>query len=251
MRLPLVQHNTPTSTPSATPPPSTKLPGLGLDIGVALMIAQIASRHAVSVETAALDLCLGHAIYGRDRLLDAIEANTVSDAVRPRIVVSTSLALAGACSLICVTSPSGSWNDEMLVCTLAIISLSYKSFKPRLGILKPLFIGCLWASAITLLPLNDPTPELFSPTSLLYTAASSLADFKDIEEDAANNITTVPVRFGEPAAYTISATLAAGALSGFVELYRASGSWGDIANAAVGVGILLFCALSSVVVDDT
>ena len=82
--------------------------------------------------------------------------------------------------------------------------LIYKDLKPYLGIYKPFFISIMWAGACIILPsvIHDNTydilkdPCCYVPCVLSLWSTSSIADIKDVEEDSAADIQTIPVRYG-------------------------------------------------------
>ena len=80
----------------------------------------------------------------------------------------------------------------------------YPSLKKRAGLLKAPYVGAMWTGAIAIIPtyLHDHTyhvlcdPKILVPF-LAMTAFSNLIDLKDVNEDRANGINTIPVLFGE------------------------------------------------------
>lgn len=84
-------------------------------------------------------------------------------------------------------------------------TLDYKNFKKHFGQFKALYIGLFWTLGCVILPcvlisndysiLNDPT--LYLPSFFLMFGSSNLLDIKDIDEDASENINTLPVLYGE------------------------------------------------------
>ena len=84
-------------------------------------------------------------------------------------------------------------------------TLDYRNFKKNYGQFKALYIGVFWTLGCLVLPcilisndysiLNDPT--LYLPSFFLMFGSSNLLDIKDIDEDASENINTLPVLYGE------------------------------------------------------
>ena len=91
---------------------------------------------------------------------------------------------------------------------LSFLSNAYSKSKTKIGAVKPLFIGALWAYAIVFLPPDSVPNDLFFVYSSLYSSVSNIADIKDIEEDKLNNIQTIPVLLGEKKTYALSSVLA-------------------------------------------
>tara|TARA_Y100000816_G_C26047358_1_gene548926 strand:+ start:433 stop:1314 length:882 start_codon:yes stop_codon:yes gene_type:complete len=91
-------------------------------------------------------------------------------------------------------------------------TLDYKNFKKHFGQFKALYIGVFWTLGCLVLPcilisddysiLNDPT--LYLPSFFLMFGSSNLLDIKDIDEDASENINTLPVLYGENIAIALS-----------------------------------------------
>ena len=98
-----------------------------------------------------------------------------------------------------------SQNVETLPMLLLLTStIKYKDFKKKFGELKPFYIGLFWTIGTVILPcvlhdhnyqiLNEPT--IYSASFLSMFGASNLLDIKDIDEDRAENIRTLPVKLG-------------------------------------------------------
>lgn len=87
----------------------------------------------------------------------------------------------------------------------------YPVLKKRWGWLKAPYVGAMWTGAIAVMPslLWDHSYDVLRNSAVLVpflgmTALSNLADIKDIEEDKANSIQTIPVLLGGPAATLVS-----------------------------------------------
>ena len=97
---------------------------------------------------------------------------------------------------------------------LLTASIFYKYYKNKLGPFKSLYIGFMWSGITYFLPciLHDNNlnsllyPLDYLPLILSLTSASNLADSKDIEEDRINNITTLPVLYGNKISNSLSST---------------------------------------------
>lgn len=81
----------------------------------------------------------------------------------------------------------------------------YKIFKESFGYLKGIYVGSMWTLSTVILPSILYTnnfdilyyPQHYLPLFFLIFSTSTLLDSKDIEEDKANNISTIPVIIGE------------------------------------------------------
>ena len=91
-------------------------------------------------------------------------------------------------------------------------TLDYNNFKKNYGEYKALYIGLFWTFGTVILPcviisndysiLNDPAIYMSSFLSMF--ASSNLLDIKDKDEDANENINTLPVVFGQNNAIALS-----------------------------------------------
>ena len=92
----------------------------------------------------------------------------------------------------------------------------YDPFKRRFPLLKPLYVGTLWTGAITVVPhllshVDVSSSDVIS-MGLLTTGVSNWADIKDVNDDRANGIHTIPVMFGSHTAKFVSGALFAGSV---------------------------------------
>lgn len=212
-------------------------PVLGLEVGTSLAVMQAAAHHSMTPELVIVDLCLAHAVYGRDRLHDQL-GDTTDVRVVQTFAASTSLAVLACCYGFQYLSAS------VLAPIVVVLSVGYKRGKQLLGPAKPFVIGWFWAVAIVQLPPDAVPPSLFPVYWSLYAAVSNLADIKDASEDAQNNIQTVPVAYGTHTALIVTATLAACSIA----LHHTVPNWsyGDYLIESTSVGALLWCTYTSV-----
>lgn len=95
----------------------------------------------------------------------------------------------------------------------SFVAQSYPSFKRRFALAKPLYIGAAWACAISVVPRKMEHRAMngseFWGTLFLAAAVSNHADIRDMEDDAANGIHTVPVVHGRRFAVCASGVSAA------------------------------------------
>ena len=197
----------------------------GLDIGIPLNIFSniFTNLHygydITTGKTIIIQFLLGYYTYGRDRYSDALEY--ISDPARYNTTkqelykfiyenrdgynITLSLSFL-AIIYILLTSIN---TQEDVVYNLPFIPLfyingKYKSFKPLLGEFKAIYIGVMWCLASLVLPcvLYEHNYDIFLsphdyiPCILTLFATSNFADNKDIVEDSANNIDTIPVKYG-------------------------------------------------------
>lgn len=197
----------------------------GVDIGIPLNIFSniFTNLHygydITTGRTIAIQFLLGYYTYGRDRYTDALEYisdpyryNTTKQELyrfiyenRDRYNITLSLSFL-AILYILLTSID---TQAELLYNLPFIPLfylngEYKSFKSLLGEFKAVYIGIMWCLASLVLPcvLYEHnydillSPGDYIPCILTLFATSNFADNKDIVEDRANNIDTIPVKYG-------------------------------------------------------
>lgn len=110
------------------------------------------------------------------------------------------------------------WFDhELLYLPLLLVletSRYYPTIKKRWGLLKAFYVGAMWTGAIAVMPIliYEHSYNSLKDTSLLVpflgmTALSNIADIKDIKEDEANCIYTIPVLIGRPFSFLVSMNL--------------------------------------------
>lgn len=124
------------------------------------------------------------------------------------------------------------------------LSLAYRDVKRWLGPWKPALVGVCWAYAIVFLPQDAVPSQLFVVYAALYAAASNIADVRDVAEDRASGIDTLPVRFGQRRAYAASGVLASLAIAAHAQV--PDWSAGDAFVEVVSAALVLLCAVRSV-----
>lgn len=87
---------------------------------------------------------------------------------------------------------------------LLLSTFNYKDLKKNLSYYKSIYLSTIWALTCTILPfipyidLNQLlTHNSFLPVFFNIFATTNIADFKDINEDKANNIKTLPIIMGK------------------------------------------------------
>lgn len=137
-------------------------------------------------------------VYGFDRFDDTDDT-------------AESVALALAVSLAAVHARS----LDVIGPIPSFVAQTYPNFKRRCALIKPIYVGLAWACATSVVPrcMENRAPDAreFAGVACLASAVSNHADIGDMDEDAKNGITTIPLKFGRKAAVRISAgaTLAA------------------------------------------
>jgi len=97
--------------------------------------------------------------------------------------------------------------DALRAVAFVEIMLRYRDFKTRFPLLKPYLVG----SAMTLLTESGLGAREQISCSLMLSAASSLADVSDVEEDRRDGVRTLPVVLGRGPAVALAAAQATGA----------------------------------------
>ena len=197
----------------------------GVDIGIPLNIFSniFTNLHygydITTGRTIAIQFLLGYYTYGRDRYSDALEYiaspdryNTTKQELYRFIYKnrdSYNITLSSSFIVILYILLTSIETQQDLLYNLPFIPLfylngEYKSFKPILREFKALYIGVMWCLASLVLPcvLYEHnydiflSPQDYIPCILTLSATSNFADNKDIEEDRANDIVTIPVKYG-------------------------------------------------------
>ena len=199
----------------------------GLDIGIPLTIFQntFTSLHygesIVTTRDVLLQLLIGYYVYGSDRYSDALEycENPYSTPKKDlyeyifmnQEMMQKTLGLSYVLTLFLLCNDQHFWVNLPFIGLLDLTN-KYKELKPKLGIYKPAFIAILWTASAIWMPsvLHDHNynillyPQDYLPCTLTIFSASNIIDNKDIVEDSQNNITTIPVVYGETNSIRIS-----------------------------------------------
>lgn len=197
----------------------------GIDIGVPLNIfsnvfTNLHYGYDITTEkTILIQFLLGYYTYGRDRYSDALEYiaspdryNTTKQELYRFIYKnrdSYNITLSSSFIAILYILLTSIETQQDLLYNLPFIPLfylngEYKSFKPILREFKAVYIEVMWCLASLVLPcvLYEHNYDIFLsprdyiPCILTLSATSNFADNKDIEEDRANDIVTIPVKYG-------------------------------------------------------
>jgi len=159
------------------------LPG----IGVGTIMCVLALCTGTPLEPLPLLFIMASArwAYGLDRYRDG-KTNDSPDCIVSSLVIA---------ELILGYSRQFMWIIPEIVCVFY-----YPLFKKKFPLLKPFYIGTLWANSITVIPHliahKEIIPNECISMALLTTGISNLADIEDIEDDKANGIHTIPATYG-------------------------------------------------------
>lgn len=197
----------------------------GVEIGIPLnILANFFSslRYGESVlepKDMFLQACLGYLTYGTDRLLDAYsETGDISEqkkALYEDIKKNTPAIVSaiGASTVHAFNTLNARPETRPFIPLLASTFL-YKQLKEHCGSVKPFYIAAMWTAACVMLPavIHDQdfsilsSPQDYIPAAMLMFGSTNLADTKDIAEDMAKGIETLPVKLGKPMADAVSYT---------------------------------------------
>ncbi len=200
-------------------------PIIGSNLGIPLNLLQYIyintyfNENLITPELIALQFAIGIFTYGSDRLIDALEYSNTSNYSVNKINYYNYLKKTKnfniftiAVSYIYIISLLINNPETYPILFLLTSTLGYKKFKTNFGQFKALYIGIFWTLGTVILPsvliehnyniLNEPTIILPSVFNLF--ASSNLLDIKDIKEDKAEQIYTLPVVYGTNFAIGIS-----------------------------------------------
>ncbi len=209
-------------------------PILGSNLGIPLNILQFIfttnyyNENIVNFELILLQIAIGIFTYGSDRLFDAYNYNISVTNNDKNILTSYSddkinyyqyllknyninLGIIFL-SYFYIISLLIQDNETFPIIALLTSTLYYKDFKINFGQFKALYIGLFWTLGCVILPcvLHDHNYEILNhplnyiPCFLTMFGSSNLLDIKDIKEDKAENIYTLPVIFGSTNSIFIS-----------------------------------------------
>jgi hypothetical protein len=204
-------------------------PIIGSNLGIPLNLLQFIytntylNENLITPQLIGLQFAIGIFTYGSDRLIDALEYNNIYNKTNTtnynkinyynyllktknfNIFVIT-LSYLYIFSLL-INNP-----ETYPILFLLTSTLDYKNFKKKYGQFKALYIGIFWTIGTVILPsvlishnydiLKEPT--IILPSIFNLFASSNLIDIKDIEEDKAEKIYTLPVIYGSNFAIAIS-----------------------------------------------
>jgi hypothetical protein len=200
-------------------------PIIGSNLGIPLNLLQYIyintyyQENLITHELIALQFAIGIFTYGSDRLIDALRYSNTSNYSIDKVDYYNFLKknknlniFVISLSYIYITSLLINNQETYPILFLLTSTLGYKNFKTNYGQYKALYIGIFWTIGTVILPsvlishnydiLKEPT--IILPSIFNLFASSNLIDIKDIEEDKAEKIYTLPVIYGSNFAIAIS-----------------------------------------------
>lgn len=187
------------------------LPGFG--VGTIMSILALSSGTPLEPLPLLYIMASARWAYGGDRYIDEKTDDTPESIATALLVANLVL-----------------WySDQSKFIAPEILSiLIYPMFKRSFPLLKPFYVGTFWAGAISVVPHliahTDVVDNEVVAMGLLASSVSNMADIKDVEDDIAHGIHTIPARFGVTPTRLLSAGLFIGSAykSGVVHIPRAS-----------------------------
>ena len=200
-------------------------PIIGSNLGIPLNLLQYIyintyyQENLITFELVALQFAIGIFTYGSDRLIDALEYSDTSNYSLDKIDFYNYLKknknlniFVISLSYIYIVSLLINNQETYPILFLLTSTLGYKNFKTNYGQFKALYIGIFWTIGTVVLPsvllshnydiLKEPT--IILPSIFNLFASSNLLDIKDVKEDKAEKIYTLPVIYGSNFAIAIS-----------------------------------------------
>lgn len=202
-------------------------PIIGSNLGIPLNILQFVftteyyNENIITPDLFFLQIAIGIATYGTDRLLDALyynkdNINNISNEKREYydyILSNIPLNILTIFSSFCyILNEIKDYPQAYPIYGLLLSTLGYKNIKEKWGNFKAIYIALFWTLGSVVLPtvIHDGnyniiySPEIYLPCIFTMFASSNLLDIKDIEEDKIEKINTLPVIYGENFAICIS-----------------------------------------------
>ena len=202
----------------------------GFDIGIPLNIFSniFTNLHygydITTFQSVFVQSLIGYYTYTKDRYDDALDYNLIpfnttkselyNFMLKNKNFYKNSIFLSYILFLTIILTSNNGDDFTLLSPSLLLLFINgeYKSYKQYLYVFKPIYIATMWTLATICLPciMYDHNYEIFNypldylPCFFTLFATSNYADIKDIQEDKMNNITTIPVVFGEKNSNIIS-----------------------------------------------
>ena len=200
-------------------------PIIGSNLGIPLNLLQYIyintyyQENLITHELVALQFAIGIFTYGSDRLIDALQYSDSSNYSIDKIDYYNFLKknknlniFVIALSYIYIVNLLINNQETYPILFLLTSTLGYKKIKTNYGQFKALYIGIFWTIGTVVLPsvllshnydiLKEPT--IILPSIFNLFASSNLLDIKDVKEDKAEKIYTLPVIYGSNFAIAIS-----------------------------------------------
>lgn len=200
-------------------------PIIGSNLGIPLNLLQYIyintyyQENLITPKLVALQFAIGIFTYGSDRLIDALQYSDTSNYSIDKIDYYNYLKknknlniFVISLSYFYIISLLINNQETYPILFLLTSTLGYKKFKTNYGQFKALYIGIFWTIGTLVLPsvllshnydiLREPT--IILPSIFNLFASSNLLDIKDVKEDKAEKIYTLPVIYGSNFAIAIS-----------------------------------------------
>jgi len=200
-------------------------PIIGSNLGIPLNLLQYIyintyyQENLITPELVALQFAIGIFTYGSDRLIDSLQYSDTSNYSVDKIDYYNYLKknknlniFVISLSYIYIVNLLINNQETYPILFLLTSTLGYKNFKTNYGQFKALYIGFFWTIGTVVLPsvllshnydiLKEPT--IILPSILNLFASSNLLDIKDLKEDKAEKIYTLPVIYGSNFAISVS-----------------------------------------------
>jgi hypothetical protein len=198
------------------------LPFIGLEVGLLSMFYEFVFTNlhfhdqnvCVPIWTYFLQILLCHSSYGYDRYLDVKSGDSNNSELIEYINENSDYVKGTIATSFLISTGVLLFNEHVRFLTLPMVlsAIYYKNFKEAFPLLKPAFISLLLITSSVVVPsiiaesnlnvLHDFN-VLIPPMANLYSASNYL-DIVDYNVDKANNISTLPVLFGNDTALMVS-----------------------------------------------
>lgn len=189
----------------------------GSDIGIPLNIFQDIftnlhyGENIIGFNDIFLQFCIGYFAYGFDRYIDSLESNkdeVLSERKKKLYDYISSnqelilISLISSYTYVIYTLSQENYTIPFIFVLLS--TFQYKNIKTSLGEFKAIYIALMWVISTVFIPCvrhdHDFSilyyPQDYLPGILTLFSSSNYADSFDIEEDKADNINTLPVKYG-------------------------------------------------------
>lgn len=201
-------------------------PIIGSNLGIPLNILQLIftteyyNENIITPDLIFLQICIGISTYGSDRLLDAInskksienfsiEKKEYYDYILSNLYFNILIIFS---SYLYIFREIKDCPEAYPIYFMLLSTLGYRNIKQKWGNLKAIYIAIFWTVGSVILPtvIHDNnydilySPQIYLPSIFTMFASSNLLDIKDLEEDKAENIYTLPVIYGEKFTICIS-----------------------------------------------
>tara|TARA_Y100000992_G_scaffold301732_1_gene273427 strand:- start:4207 stop:5070 length:864 start_codon:yes stop_codon:yes gene_type:complete len=189
----------------------------GSEIGIPLNIFQDIftnlhyGENIIGINDILLQFCIGYFAYGYDRYIDSLdskEEDLLSERKKKLYkYIKSNQEIILISLFTCYSYIIYSLSQEITTIPFIFLLLStfqYKNIKTNIGEFKAMYIALLWVTSSVFIPSikhdHDYSilfyPQDYLPGILTLFSSSNYADTLDIKEDKADNIYTLPVKYG-------------------------------------------------------